>query len=106
MCHHGMLTIQLTRIIYNVNLKNMPNTKIIIYSTPFCGYCKLVKEYLDKNKIAYQEIDVSQDKSVQEEMIAKSGQTGVPVIIIKKDDQEEILIGFQKNKLAEILNIK
>ena len=83
----------------------MPNTKITIYSTPYCGYCKLVKEYFDKNNVEYQEIDVSQDEKSQQEIVAKSGQMGVPVIIIEKDGKEKIIVGFQKDKLAEILNI-
>jgi glutaredoxin-like YruB-family protein len=78
---------------------------IKIFSTPFCGYCKLLKQYLDDNKIAYQEIDVAVDLKAQEEMVAKSGQMGVPVTIIEKDGQEEIIVGFQKSKVAEILNL-
>ena len=84
----------------------MPDTKITIYSTQFCGYCKLAKQYFDENNIEYTEIDVTSDKVKQKEMVDKSGQMGVPVIIIEKDGQEEVLIGFQKDKLAEILNIK
>ncbi len=83
----------------------MSEAKITIYSTPYCGYCKLLKEYLDKNNIVYQEIDVSEDEKAQQEMITKSGQMGVPVIIIKKDGNEEIVVGFQKDKLAEILKL-
>ncbi len=80
--------------------------KITIYSTEFCGYCKLLKQYLDEKKIQYQEVDVSTDKRAQEEMVKKSGQMGVPVTIIEKDGKEEVLVGFDKNKIDEILEIK
>ena len=80
-------------------------TTITIYSTQFCGYCKLAKHFLDKNKINYTEIDVGKDEESHKKMIEKTGQQGVPVIIIEKDGKEEIMVGFQKNKLSEILNI-
>ena len=81
-------------------------SKIIIYSTEMCGYCKLAKQYFDENNVEYTEIDVSTDEAKQKEMIDKSGQMGVPVIVIEKDGKEEVLVGFQKEKLAELLNIK
>lgn len=84
----------------------MPTSKIIIYSTPFCGYCQLAKQYLEENKIPYQEIDVSVDEKGRDEMVTKSGQLGVPVIIIEKDGQEEVIVGFQKEKLATLLDLK
>jgi len=84
----------------------MSDIKIKIYSTEFCGYCKLAKQFFDENNVKYEEIDVSNDEAQQKEMISKSGQMGVPVIIIEKDGKEEILVGFQKDKLSELLNIK
>ena len=83
----------------------MPIEKIIIYSTPFCSYCESAKQYLDKNNISYQDVNVLQDKHAQEEMIKKSKQRGVPVIIIKKNGKENILVGFQKDRLKEILGL-
>ncbi|MBU4360591.1 glutaredoxin family protein [Patescibacteria group bacterium] len=78
---------------------------ITIYSTQFCGYCKLAKHFLDENNIAYTDINVGENEEAAKKMIEKSGQQGVPVIIIEKDNKEEILVGFQKSKLSEILNI-
>jgi len=80
--------------------------KIKIYSTPTCGYCKLLKQYLDEKKISYEEVDVSSDVKQQEEMIKKTNQQGVPVTIIEDEGKEEIIIGFDKNKIDEILKIK
>ena len=79
--------------------------KVTIYSTDMCGYCKLAKQYFNENNVEYTEVDVSTDEAKQKEMIDKSGQIGVPVIVIDKDGQEEVLVGFQKEKLAELLNI-
>jgi glutaredoxin-like YruB-family protein len=73
--------------------------EIIIYSTETCPYCKMVKQYFDENKIKYVDLDVSRDEKAAEEMIKKSGQMGVPVI----DINGQIVVGFDKNELARIL---
>jgi glutaredoxin 3 len=79
---------------------------IKIYSTPTCHFCLLAKDFFKQNNLSYEEIDLSAEPSKVEEIISKTGQMGVPVIIITKDDgQEEIIIGFNPNKLKEILNI-
>lgn len=85
--------------------ENTKKPKITIYSTKFCGYCKLAKQFLDENNIVYNDINVGEDEEAAKKMIEKTGQQGVPVIIIEKDGKEEILVGFQKSKLSEILNI-
>jgi len=81
--------------------------QIKVYSTPTCHFCHMVKDFLDKNNVLYENIDVSIDETKAKEMVDKTGQMGVPVIIITKDDgREEIIIGFQESKLRNILEIK
>lgn len=62
----------------------------------------MTKEFLDENKIEYNAVDVTVDEIARNEMIEKSGQMGVPVI----DIDGQILVGFNKEKLSEILTIK
>ena len=76
--------------------------KVIIYSTPTCPYCQLAKEFFKENNVEYDDFNVAEDAKAREEMIKKSGQMGVPVIEIGKD----IVVGFDKNKLTELLGIK
>ena len=78
----------------------MANIKI--YSTPTCPWCKKAKAYLDERTIAYTSIDVSGDAAAQNEMIEKSGQLGVPVI----DIDGKIVVGFDVNKINELLGLK
>ncbi len=75
--------------------------KTIVYSTPICPYCKLVKDFLNQHNVEFEDIDVSTDHDKAQEMIHKSGQMGVPVVMIGED----IVIGFDKVKLKELLNI-
>jgi len=80
--------------------------KITIYSTSICMYCQTAKQFFEENNIEYQEIDVSQDKSAAKEMIEKSDQMGVPVIVIGEGETEKVVIGFDKEKISQILGIK
>ncbi len=72
---------------------------IIVYSTISCPYCAMVKNYLNSLGIKYEDVLVDQDHDRAMEMIAKSGQTGVPVIDIDGD----IVIGFNKELLDTYL---
>jgi glutaredoxin 3 len=76
--------------------------KITIYSTPTCHYCNLAKDYFKENKIDFTAYDVASDIERRREMMAKSGQLGVPVILV--DDQ--VIVGFDKSRLAQVLGIK
>lgn len=75
---------------------------IKIYSTPTCVYCKMAKEFLNKNNVSYEEFNVAEDEKAREEMINKSHQLGVPVI----DVNGEIMVGFDRNALVRALGIK
>ncbi len=76
-----------------------------IYSTPTCVYCNLAKQYFDDNKIKYEEYNVAEDLEKRTEMVDKSGQMGVPVIAISKDGQEEVIVGFQEDRIKELLGL-
>lgn len=78
---------------------------VTIYSTPECQYCKRTKVFFKENNIEYTDIDVSKDEKKAEEMIHKSGQMAVPVILIEKDGKEDVVIGFDEKKLREFLEL-
>ena len=76
--------------------------KVKVFSTPSCPYCVTLKEFLKEYNIEFEDIDVSQDKTALDEMVEKSGQMGVPVV----DIDGHIIIGFDKEKISQLLNIK
>ncbi len=78
----------------------MTDKKVAIYSTPTCPYCKRAKEYLSRKGIPYVDFNVAEDKDKAKEMIQKSGQMGVPVIII----DGEVLVGFNQARLDSLLS--
>ncbi|MEK7582413.1 MAG: glutaredoxin domain-containing protein [Patescibacteria group bacterium] len=75
--------------------------KIIIYTTPTCAYCKMAKEYFKSKGLEWEEKNVATDVQAQQEMIAKSGQLGVPVI----DIDGKIVVGFDRPRINEYLEI-
>jgi alkyl hydroperoxide reductase subunit F len=58
----------------------------------------MVKAYLERRKIPYTEIDVSQDAKAAAEMIELSGQNGVPVTVAG----ERVIVGFDTQALTEV----
>ena len=72
-----------------------------IYTTSTCIYCKMAKDFFNKNKVAYEEFNVAENEKAREEMINKSYQLGVPVI----DVDGEIIVGFDRNTLAKVLKL-
>jgi glutaredoxin-like YruB-family protein len=76
--------------------------KVTIYTTPSCAVCRKAKEYLAGKGISFEEIDVSSDRSAADEMIQKTCQMGVPVIIA----DGETLVGFNQMKLDVALKLK
>ena len=75
--------------------------QVKVYSTPTCPWCKKTKQFLDENKIPYQNLDVASDKAIRDEMVSKTGQLGVPVVDIDGD----ILVGFDEKWLRQKLDL-
>jgi len=73
---------------------------IKVYTTPACPYCTILKEFLKRNNVEFEEIDVAANRDAALEMIAKSGQIGVPVI----DIDGTIVIGYNETAIRERLN--
>jgi glutaredoxin 3 len=78
--------------------------KIVVklYTTPACPYCFTLREFLKENKVDFEEIDVSQDERVRDDMIKKSGQMGAPVLEIGG----EVIVGFDKVKITKLLGLE
>jgi glutaredoxin len=62
----------------------------------------MVKQFLTENNVAFEDIDVSVNQLSAQEMISRSGQMGVPVL----DIDGQIVVGFDKNKIKQLLNLK
>ena len=61
-----------------------------IYTTPYCGYCRMAKQLLQSRKIAFEEIDVSGDHETRKWLVTATGRYTVPQIFFG----EESIGGF------------
>jgi len=74
--------------------------KITIYTIKDCAFSKQEKEYLNANKLAFEEKDLETNKDFLTEMLAISNNfAGTPVTRVEKDDGTiAVLKGFTKDE--------
>ena len=71
---------------------------ITVYTSKNCVYCHKVKDFLKEKGVDFTERSID-NPMYREEVIALSGQLGVPVTNING----EIVVGFSKKRLEELL---
>ena len=76
--------------------------KVKIYSTPSCHFCHMAKDFFKEKGVEFEDFDVAQDLEKRKEMFDKSGQMGVPVIVI----DENLIVGFNRPKIVELLGLE
>ncbi len=77
----------------------MSNHPITIFSTPTCHFCHQAKEYFKTKGWEFTDVNVAGNVEKQKELVAKSGQFGVPVILIK----DKVIVGFDKGKIDQLM---
>jgi glutaredoxin 3 len=70
---------------------------VVVYTTDYCGYCVAAKSLLKAKNIPFQEIDVTKDQTLRQEVIRRSGRRTVPQIFIG----EEPIGGFTELRALE-----
>ena len=58
----------------------MTAKKITVYTTGYCPYCRLAKDFLRSKGLTFEEIDVSDDDAMRAKLVSMSGQETVPQI--------------------------
>ena len=85
----------------NFDPKARGKQEVIVFSTPTCPYCQMAKAYLKEKKIPFRNIDVTVDQKMAQEMVGRSGQTGVPQLWING----EVVVGFNKPLIDQLLDL-
>jgi len=80
----------------------VPQPRVIVFSTPTCSFCNAAKRYFREKKVKFRDVDVSRDQKAAKDMQRRTGQTGVPVILINNRP----IVGFDKPKINKLLGIK
>lgn len=81
-------------------------SRVKLYSTMSCPYCKMEKSWLEKHHVKHEQIYVDLNPKAAEEMVARTSQMGVPVTEIEYEEGDpEYIIGFDQARLTEILQV-
>jgi glutaredoxin-like YruB-family protein len=76
--------------------------KVEIYSTETCHFCHMAKDFFASHNIPFTDYNVGKDTAKRAEAVEKSGQMGVPVIVV---DGKDVVVGFDQDRLSSLLGI-
>jgi glutaredoxin len=81
--------------------------KVFVYALSTCAWCKQTKNFLKKNEIEYEYVDVDlcdeeDQEKVSKGILSKGGRLSYPAIII---DSKILINGFHVDKIKEALEI-
>ncbi len=76
--------------------------RVVVYSGPGCPACGLLKTYLRRHGVGFQEVNVAQDPRAAEKLVRRSGQMAVP----QTDINGRLVVGFDQAKLSRLLGIQ
>lgn len=81
--------------------KTTKKDEVIIYSTSWCGYCKMTAKYLHDKGVAFVEKDIEADPKAHAELMKKIDNNfrGVPVTDVKGT----LVLGFDRAGLDHAL---
>lgn len=74
-------------------------TAVTIYSTTWCVYCRMAKEYFSKLGVPFKEVNVENDQAAMAYIMSKTHSAGVPQIEIGK----EFILGFDRPRIDQAL---
>ena len=75
---------------------------ITVYSTKACPWCEKTKKFLKSKKVKFVDLDVTTNAKARKDMVRKSGQLGVPVILIN----DKVIVGFDQKAIEKALSKK
>lgn len=76
--------------------------KVVLYSTPWCPWCKKIREFFKLHKIPFTDKNVEKFKKYADEMTKKSKQKGIPVT----DIGGKIIVGYKPDEIKLALKGK
>jgi glutaredoxin 3 len=74
-------------------------SRVVLFSTSTCSWCRRAKRYFRENRVPFKEINVERDPDVARDIVRKTGQTGVPVIKIGSS----WIVGFDRERIEKEL---
>lgn len=73
---------------------------VVMYSTAWCGVCKRARAYFERERIAFQELDVDKNAQARADYLLLNPRRSVPTIKIG----DEVIVGFSAAAVDRALN--
>jgi glutaredoxin len=83
-----------------ISQEAIKNSKVVLYSTTWCGYCAKTRQYFAENNIKYTDLDVEHSEQGRKDY-ERLGGNGIPIVVINK---ETVIHGYSPEKIIEALN--
>jgi glutaredoxin-like protein NrdH len=87
-----------------LNEGGMSMRKVVIYTQESCGPCTAEKLWLKDNGIEFEEKNIRENPKYLDEIV-ELGASATPATVISDGDRTEVVLGFDQEKLGEILGI-
>ncbi|WP_077624896.1 glutaredoxin domain-containing protein [Sediminibacillus massiliensis] len=78
--------------------------EVVIYTQETCGPCHAEKEWLRDNNVSFEDRDVRKNSEYMEEVV-NLGASATPVTVVKDGDDQEVVMGFDRERLSVLLGI-
>jgi len=75
--------------------------KVKMFSLSTCPHCKKAKAYLSEKGIAFENVDVRENKEGAKELMEVYNSKSVPVVVIG----DEVIVGFDQQRIDAALGL-
>jgi len=80
------------------------NKKVIIYTQETCPPCHAEKQWLKDLGVPFEERDIRKNQQYLQELI-DLGASATPVTLVLEENEKDIVFGFDKEKLSNLLHV-
>ncbi|MFZ8906709.1 MAG: glutaredoxin family protein [Poseidonia sp.] len=71
-------------------------TDFLVYTGNFCGYCRALKNLLDRNELTYTEYNFDEHDGMRMAVVQATGHRTVPVVFDLRGEQPMFIGGFDE----------
>lgn len=80
--------------------------KVTVYGTTNCAFCKTERQWLDREGVDYEYVNLDEDEQARMFMHQTLDITTVPVTMVtRKPEDVEIVLGFDRLRLAMVIGL-
>lgn len=73
--------------------------EVVIYTTPWCGWCRRTRAFLDERGVRYMDKNIEANDAYRDELIRKTGRASIPVVEIGG----ELIRGYNERAMEALL---